>query len=491
VLLSMLLVSISASFVIGYPLMRGLEEVSQNRHRSHVLADRLRHSSDDLTRMVRTYAATGQRFYRDQFYEVLAIRNGERPRPRNYDRVYWDLILSPADAAKLPEMGPKKPLKQLMIEAGIEAKELALLNKAEARSNALVLLEQQAMHAMEGRFKGPDGRYTVQREPDPQLAMKLLHGREYHQAKKAIMEPIGQFMALLDARTRQQVANEVARIRWLILALILQLLTAAAAVAYVLIAINRQNRAHLALLSEEVRRKTHDLATANQELRRSNRDLEQFAYVASHDLQEPLRMVTSYLQLLERRLDDKLDDKTGTYFNYVLDGASRMKGLIDALLRFSRAGDSESPLETFPSRRALDSALEALEVVIKESGAEVVAGPLPDVHWDEAQLTQVFQNLVGNAIKFRGEAPPRVEVSGGEKDGKLVLAVKDNGIGIDAAHQERIFQVFQRLHGQQQYEGTGIGLALVQRIVERRGGEIWVESASGEGSTFSFTVPRE
>ncbi len=489
VLLSLLLVSISATFFIGYPQVRKLEDVSRNRHRSHVLADRLRHSSDDLTRMVRTYAATGKRFYRDQFYQVLAIRNGKEPRPRHYDRVYWDLILSVEDSAKFKATGDKRSLKGLIIDAGIEARELALLDQAEARSNALVLLEEQAMHAMEGRFKGPGGKYTVKGAPDRQMALKLLHGQAYHRAKKKIMEPIGQFMALVDERTRRQVENQVARVRLLIVVLLLQLLAAVSTVIYLLVAIKQQNRAHLATLSEEVRLKTAELAASAQELERSNRDLEQFAYVASHDLQEPLRMVTCYLQLLERRMAGKLDDDNVAYLEYAVDGARRMKALIDTLLAYSRAGDGEALLETFPCRRALDAAWDALKIAIEESGAEIEAGALPDVRWNEAQLIQVFQNLLSNAIKFRGEAPPRLEVTAGERDGLLSISVQDNGIGIAAEHQERIFKVFQRLHTSSEFKGTGIGLALCQRMVERRGGQIWVESAPGEGSTFTFTLP--
>ncbi len=490
VLLLALLVSISGSLLMGYPLLRGLEEVTRSRHQSHLLADRLRHTSDDLTRMVRTYAATGDRFYKDQFSQVLAIRNGTKPRPMRYHQIYWDLILTPADAANRKEPGEKMPLRRLMIEAGMETRELALLDLAETRSNALVRLEVEAMHAMEGRFRDAQGRYTVQRAPDPALALRLLHGRKYHQAKKAIMEPIDKFMTMLDGRTRRQLDKQLARVHWLILGLALQLLAAVIIVVFIAHTSRAQHRAHLAALTDEVEEKTRELATANQDLARSNKELEQFASVASHDLQEPLRMVTSYLQLIERRLEGELDQKTRTYLEFAVDGAARMKGLIDALLRFSRVGSAGTSFATFPCGRALDAAMNMLKVAAEENRVVVETGPMPEVHGDEAQVTQVFQNLVGNAIKFNGQGPSHVQVNATEDGASWLFSVKDDGIGIEADHQEKIFQIFQRLHTRKEYDGTGIGLALCQRIVERHGGEIWVESSPGQGATFYFTLPR-
>jgi light-regulated signal transduction histidine kinase (bacteriophytochrome) len=226
------------------------------------------------------------------------------------------------------------------------------------------------------------------------------------------------------------------------------------------------------------------------DLERSNRELEQFAYVASHDLQEPLRMVSSYTQLLAQRYQDKLDRDANDFIGFAVDGANRMQRLINDLLSYSRVGTRGKPMEATDSHNALGRALANLQASIQESQAIVSNDDLPVVLADEGQLIQLFQNLVGNAIKFRRkDAPPRVRVSAQREGSSWVFSVKDNGIGIDPEFQPRLFVIFQRLHGRDQYPGTGIGLAICKRIVERHGGRIWMESKSGEGSTFYFTLP--
>ncbi|MBX3405049.1 MAG: PAS domain-containing protein [Phycisphaeraceae bacterium] len=231
------------------------------------------------------------------------------------------------------------------------------------------------------------------------------------------------------------------------------------------------------------------VASRTADLTRSNQDLQQFAYVASHDLQEPLRMVGSYLQLLERRYKDRLDDEAREFIGYAVDGANRMKQLINDLLQYSRVDRKGGNVVPTDPRGALDDALHALSAVITESGAEITATPLPQVAADPAQLRQLFQNLVGNAIKFRTEAGPRVEISA-ERDAEgWRFTVADNGIGIEPQYADRIFDVFQRLHSREEYAGTGIGLAICKKIVDRHGGRIWVEPAEGGGSRFNFTIP--
>ena len=225
------------------------------------------------------------------------------------------------------------------------------------------------------------------------------------------------------------------------------------------------------------------------ELRRSNEELERFAYVASHDLQEPLRMVGSYVQLLARRYRGQLDSDADEFIGYALDGALRMQRLIEELLAFSRVGTRGAPLVPTDCAVVVESALRSLKLAIEEAGATVVVGPLPTVLADPGQLEQVFQNLLSNALKFRGEEPPTIEVSAERRDPVWELRVRDNGIGIDPEYFDRIFVIFQRLHGRDEYPGTGMGLAIVKKIVERHGGRIGVESTPGEGSTFSFTLP--
>ncbi len=225
------------------------------------------------------------------------------------------------------------------------------------------------------------------------------------------------------------------------------------------------------------------------ELARSNAELEQFAYVASHDLQEPLRMVTSYVQLLARRFRGKLDRDADEFIAFAVDGATRMQDLINDLLAYSRVGTRGKPFSPTDPNAALQAALSNLRLAIDGCGAVVDYDPLPIVSSDGTQLVPLFQNLVGNAIKFRREEPPRVHVSVAKNEDGYVFSVSDNGIGIEAKYHERIFLIFQRLHSRAEYPGTGIGLSICKRIIERHRGRIWVESEPGKGSTFRFTIP--
>lgn len=230
-----------------------------------------------------------------------------------------------------------------------------------------------------------------------------------------------------------------------------------------------------------------------KELERSNQELEQFAYIASHDLQEPLRMIASYTQLLERRYKERLDADALQFISYAVDGAARMQALINDLLAYSRVGTRAKAFVLIDCADVVRRALKNLEIAIEESGAKVVVADLPKVQGDLTQLTQLFQNLVGNAIKFRGDKPPAIHISAQlEEEGPSVwhFAVRDEGIGIDPQYFERIFVIFQRLHTREEYPGTGIGLAVCKKIVERHGGQIWVESEVGKGSTFHFTIPK-
>ncbi len=227
------------------------------------------------------------------------------------------------------------------------------------------------------------------------------------------------------------------------------------------------------------------------DLERSNQELEQFAYVASHDLQEPLRMVASFTQLLAQRYRDRLDQDAKEFIGFAVDGATRMQRLIQDLLAYSRVTTRGAGLAPTDTQTALRHALENLRAAIQESGAVVTHDELPTVLADAAQVTQVFQNLVGNAIKFRGEDQPRVHVSATSTEDGWVFSVADNGIGIDPQYFDRIFLIFQRLHPSHRYPGTGIGLALCHRVVQRHGGRIWVASAPGKGATFFFTLHRQ
>jgi PAS domain S-box-containing protein len=231
------------------------------------------------------------------------------------------------------------------------------------------------------------------------------------------------------------------------------------------------------------------LAEQANDLRRSNADLEKFAYVASHDLQEPLRMVASYVQLLQRRYQGRLDARADEFIAFAVDGAKRMQDLLHDLLAYSRLASRGRILEAVDLEAVLNEVLANLAMATQESGAAVTNDPLPTILADRTQMVQLLQNLIGNAIKFRSPETPRVHIGVTRHDQECCFCVRDNGIGIDCQYGERIFVIFQRLHGRAEYPGTGIGLAICKKIVEYHGGRIWVESTPGKGAAFYFTIP--
>ena len=253
----------------------------------------------------------------------------------------------------------------------------------------------------------------------------------------------------------------------------------------------------VALLSELrrreiVRRKRAEemVRQAAQDLKRSNTDLEQFACIASHDLQEPLRTVAGFVTLLRDRYRGKLDDEADKFIDFAVDGVSRMSQLIQDLLAYSRVGTHGKQPEPTPCGQSLENALTNLQTSISKQNAKITHDPLPVVMADAAQLSQLFQNLIGNAVKFRhDDVPPEIRIGAERQSNQWVLWVKDNGIGIPPDQYDRIFEVFERLHGQKKYPGSGVGLAICRKIVERLGGRIWVESTVGKGTTFYFTLP--
>ncbi len=259
--------------------------------------------------------------------------------------------------------------------------------------------------------------------------------------------------------------------------------------------IEQELKRHRNHLEDLVNQRTAILAQRSQELARSNTELEQLAYVASHDLQEPLRMIASYLQLLEKRYKDKLDADAQEFIAFAVDGAQRMQALINDLLSYSRIGTKGKPFRPVDCEAVLDAVLRTLQIRIAETGARIERHPLPTVEGDGGQLAQLFQNLLTNAVKFHGQRTPLVEIRAEPEPESMSgcgfwrFSVRDNGIGIAPEYFERIFVMFQRLHGRDSYSGTGIGLAICKKIVERHGGRIRVESEPGKGSIFLFTIP--
>ncbi|WP_306061373.1 sensor histidine kinase [Natronococcus wangiae] len=241
--------------------------------------------------------------------------------------------------------------------------------------------------------------------------------------------------------------------------------------------------------AREIELQNQKLQRIQDELEESNKRLEQFAYAASHDLQEPLRMISSYLQLIGNRYADELDEDGEEFLEYAIDGSERMKEMIDGLLEYSRVNTQGKPLEPVDLNEIVTEACKNLEIQITESNADIESDELPRVNGDASQLHQLFQNLLSNAIEYSGDQPPRIEIFAERTGKKWKLSVRDEGIGIDPEDQAHIFDVFERLHSHEEHAGTGIGLALCKRIVERHDGEMWVDSEPGEGATFSFMLP--
>jgi signal transduction histidine kinase len=245
----------------------------------------------------------------------------------------------------------------------------------------------------------------------------------------------------------------------------------------------------LVVTAIERKRAQAALQQTTEEVKRSNRDLEQFAYIASHDLQEPLRAVGGYVKLLQRRFPQNMDPKALEYINGAAEGADRMERLISDLLAFSRVGTRGGNFSPAALSPILNQALHNLQTSIESTRAKVTCDPLPTLAVDATQIMQIFQNLIGNAIKFRSGRPPEIHVGAQKQEDRWVFSVRDNGIGIEPQYFERIFQIFQRLHTRRHYPGTGIGLAICKKMVERHQGDIWVESEPGRGSTFFFSIP--
>ena len=223
----------------------------------------------------------------------------------------------------------------------------------------------------------------------------------------------------------------------------------------------------------------------------SNQELEQFAYVTSHDLKEPLRMITSFLQLLQKRYSDELDEEANDFINYAVDGAKRMNMMINDLLEYSRIGSTERKYQYLQTEKILETVLTNLKPSIEEANAIITHDPLPLIYANEYMMIQLFQNIISNAIKYRGEETPKIHVSTDYIDEEYIFSITDNGIGIDQKYLERIFKIFQRLHTHEKYEGTGIGLAISKRIIQKHRGKIWAESELGKGTTFYFTIPNQ
>lgn len=577
-----------AAYVYGE---REIDRANERRYLSHALADQLRQSSDDLTRMVRTYVVTGDPAYKQSFQDILDIRDGRRARPKNYQNIYWDLALRDHHFDR-SEVGAGVSLLDLMRQAGFTDEEFDKLAIAKAKSDALTDREFQAMKLAE--TGGPNTRENRMQ------AIMMVHDDTYHQAKAAIMQPINEFYDMEELRTLDAVhrAQAVAiALRYTFIAftvavavflwrgyielreflgekLFKQISDTSPLAIYMSVGIEQraeyinptftkffgytldevptadhwwplaypdqdyrdwvvkewQRRVEHAIKTRttiepmeviatckdgskkniswgfvsigeqnwafgldltERREAEKALAEKAQQLEAVNAELEQFAYVASHDLRQPLRTVSSYLGLIEKSLQpESLTDDIKSFLGFAVNGAKRMDDLILGLLEYSRTGKT-SELVAAPLSKVIHNAMVNLTVAIDENKAEiVVSDSLPTIKGDPTELTRLFQNLIGNAVKYHASGKhPKIGIDCRRQGGEWLISVRDNGIGIAPKDRDRAFAIFQRLVPQNEYEGTGIGLAVCKKIIDHHGGRIWVESEVDVGSTFFVALP--
>ena len=634
----LLLMALSVSFIAYVWAEKAIDRANEQRFLSAKLADELRHSSDDLTLMVRLFVVSGKPAYAEYFRDILDIRDGIHPRPIDYDNIYWDFVLNgEADPHKIKSGSRGEPLLERMRQAGFTEAEFAKLEEAKRNSDDLTGLEFKAMSLR--RNGGAEARDE---------ALAIVFGSDYIAAKAAIMHPIDDFQEMIEKRTRAEVDFTIRRaliLRYVSIAigllLVLALLKNYSTLQRILggtpdslhqqitalgkgdfsqtiplapgqedsvmgwlaetrekllssdqarqraesrlradeqklrslyelsplglaltdmqgryIEFNEAFRRITGYETEELKQldywaltprryemdearqldnlrttgrygpyqkeylrkdgslvslclngmllvgedKQHyiwsivedisDRLLRERNLLRSNAELEQFAYIASHDLQTPLRNMVSYAQMLERRYKGKLDSDADDFIGFIVENGKQMSSLIHDLLQFARITQQATTLHATSARVALDSALQPLSQLMQQTGAEISIGELPEVLADENQLISLFQNLIGNALKYRHpERPPRIAVSAEPAEANFWrFSIDDNGIGIAPAYHEKIFEMFQRLSPPGQTGGTGIGLAICRRIVHRLGGEIEIAHSSPDGTSFTFTL---
>ncbi len=524
-----------AAFVLL--LMRALTDANSSqeaRHQSYLLADELRQSSDDLTRMARTYAVTGDPLYEEWYWEILAIRNGEEPRPEGYERIFWDLVTR--EGRKPRPNGEAVALRELMQRLGFTATELARLQEAQNNSDALVGTETIVMNAVKGLYDDGTGNFVVRGEPDMELARRLMHDSTYHADKARIMRPIDEFFQMMSARTEGQVGRDFGLARRLVATIVVLSASLIGLAVASLVVVDRRVGRPISLATASVKRLaadvgvgastdpasrvpgvrdvlvpqdeigqitgmfealTEDLHAANADLEStahqlavSNKELEAFAYSVSHDLRGPLRAIDGFTGILTEEHADQLDAEGHRLLDIVSDSTGLMGQLIEDILELSRVGRSAIEPARIDMREAVAAAVRQVQQQhVRDLPIEV--RDLPPAMGDERLIRQVWINLLSNAVKFTAEREsPAIEVRGVVENNEHVYSVKDNGAGFDMRHCGKLFSLFERIHSREEFEGTGVGLAIVKRIVERHGGRVWSEGKVDEGATFYFALPK-
>ena len=529
----------------------------QNRFECASLANWLHMSSDELTRLVRTYAVTGRPIFETYYWYLLDIRNGKQPWPEDTSGEYWDMLA--AGLVEPATSGPLISLHERMVQAGFTEEELGLLQQAQLESDTLVRTEEIAMHAMKGEFEDEQGGFSRKGPPDPALANRILFDDAYYAAKGRIMAPIRAATRLIDERTRQAVDDCYRWSRYYLRGMMALLVLAALLGALSLQLVSRELLQPLRAIEEQtgtiakdmeqlsrvtksiangdlsqsfctasakiglsVRNEigdlgrlhdamrdqmeatgaaiatvTTELAQRDQALRASqealvaaNKELEAFSYSVSHDLRAPLRHISGFVQLLQAKTKDKLDAATYRYIEVISAAGKKMGDLIDDLLSFSRTSRAQMREEKVSLGQLVQECRRELETEMHGRTIEWTVGELPEVNADRALLHQVLANLLGNAVKYTRPRPvARIEVAARRENNEVIVSVRDNGAGFDMKYIDKLFGVFQRLHADTEFEGTGIGLANVRRIISRHGGRTWAEGEVDKGATFYFSLP--
>jgi signal transduction histidine kinase len=523
------------AFVIAFAIYvraeKQIDRAYESRYQSYVLADVLRQSSDDLTRMVRSYVATGDIIYKKRYQEILDIRDGKKPRPVKYEDIYWDLVL--ADDRRPRPDGQAFALLELMRQAGFSAAEFAKLAQAKANSDTLTKPEFAAMALIESTVPPTESNRLK--------ATRMLNDAAYHQAKADIMRPISEFYRMVDQRTLEAVLNAenaatLVRVMLVALGILLAfaLWTAYRALHATLGCSVDELQGHIVRLGSgdlstptpvpqniknsvlawlletqanlvriDVERKHAEAAVRqlNAELEQrvvqrtlqleaANKELEEFSYSMSHDMRTPLRALDGFSKILLEEHGSNLDDEGKRLLKVLRDNAQRMGRLVDDILRYLSMGRRKIEFSTIDVAKLALEVGNELQATMPARRLRLEIAAIPPVWGDRAMIREVLQNLLSNAVKFaQTEGEVLIELGGMAEEEENVYSVKDYGVGFDMRFSDKLFRVFERVHPTGQYNGSGVGLAIVKRIITRHKGRVWAEGKLNEGATIYFALP--